>query len=208
MITPDYDIIPLIEEDTPIDSRGKLFETEYPPDHMIHEVIASFDGELRCKIIIGEEDYELELETNVPSAIPIAGESETVTAFFEGDGTVFFASISFLGMHALPVALDKSILHFHPEQGISVMLDFTDALSEAAGWDEVIDKHVQLRTPGGAITNIKRSSANFQWRENRLYCYLPCGQEYKIRICYQIENEEWTEWSDWLTIKPRRKMSL
>ena len=205
-------------------SEPIIKEIEIPEKHCLHAISAMFEGcDLKCYVEPSEnntnQSWALELENGASSIIP---QETTDTRFklmfvpyeIRDNPQILFANAEIVLVGAVPFSwfedfeLLSSCFHYHPEQGVFISIDLSVPLDIAKGCDDVLEKHVQIRSADMSVIDIVESSGNFEWRDDELLCRgLRCGQEYSIRVRYKTE-DGWIDWSDRVNFTPKRKMSL
>jgi hypothetical protein len=198
-----------------IPKEGSIFRKtyDYPHATLLHELIAIYRNcNIVCTISAGGEECDLLPQNGVPELINlevVASTFDVTIDFLEVEENAIISNmmVDLLSLKAVPVKMNDVKIIKNPEQGISIAFDFTDALDVASGEDECASKEVQIRMPNGSVVTIDKSSLNFYWRQDILYCNVPCGYEHTVRIRYTADKLQ-IDWSDWLKFTPRRKMTL
>ena len=187
----------------------------YPENTYLYELLALFSGcDLVCKLQINDEELIQDVKSGVKQDIQIgqvgSNQECQITLEFSNineDASLSYLSISVIEMLSIPVKVSDIFVKQHPQQGFTICLDFTDALMVAVGNNEIISKKVQIKNPASQVDTVTKSSVNYVWKQDVLYCVLTAGMPYYIRIKYDIEDQS-VDWSPWLKIMPKRKMSL
>lgn len=204
----------VINEKTHIGKDGlKFVIKDAPSKHCLDNMMVVFDGEELMSTVeiegVGKEVHPL-TSTNL---VYMAFEDEgTITCTLTStEETVLHCFILyFIDMSAKPLALlDEHIVN-HPEYSMNIGVNLQNAFDIFAGWDEVEEIHAQLKHADGQVDNIRGSTPNYIWRGKSLHMRVPIvASSYYFRIRYKVvDDEEWMEWSNWLTLNPKRKMTL
>lgn len=182
----------------------------FPTLTYLGQIFAMFDGcglFMRGKIL--DEKIELKLENNVWTDIPVnivgAFVDISITALNpNSDARLSLMIASFVERHNMPIEMSDVKIKHKPEQGMSIMFDFSNAVDIARGCEEYLDREVQLLNSQAKVFSIKKDTSNFFWRNDKLYCKLPLVEKHKIRFRYE-SRLGWSEWSDWLEFICKRK---
>jgi len=191
-------------------------DVDMPHNTIFNELIAVFQScDLIACITIEDEIYEEDLISGVASSIEsdiIANHVsvELVPTNVKDDALISYVAVYPLSLGSIPVRTSDIEILMHPKHGSLVAFDFNNALEISAGAEMVQNKTVQLRASDGNICTISKSSVNYEWVRNILYCYgggvMP-GYEHAVRIKYDTA-EKSVDWSKWLIFVPERKMTL
>ncbi len=202
----------LIAEDIELTEEWKKRFKWPNPELVLNTVRAVFAGSsFNCCVKVKGDNDEVKLESGVASAISLTeNEYKTFTITLIPSFPVHITSIeaNFTPLDpeasaAIPINIDDVRVVLHPEHAMQVMFDFTYAIEACMGSFAQTQKEVEIRNPGGPSCFIRKSSPNFSWRKQKLFCKLPLG-EHRMRI--RLNHE--AHWSEWIFFKVTRRMTL
>lgn len=190
-------------------STTMSFDVDIPDLFHPTEVLATFVGDaLKATICASDFIQELSINSGCPCPIDLPDQKQSVklTVISSSETDVSLLAIGFTNMEAIPVFLDESRIVDHPEHGRVVGFDLS-CIEDYAGFEEIIEKQVQIRNADGSINTFITAPPKFVWRDKMLVCDLPTGYQNSIRVRYRT-SKHWVAWSNWLSFTPQRKMTI
>ncbi len=189
---------------------------QYIKGTFLNQVIAIFKGcDLLCSIESEDEMCVIPLSSGASEKITIEndGNDQELTIELEAiditkDPLITYFGISMINMIPTAIAESDIKLAYYPKRpGFTITFDFTYALVVASGIEKYQSKEVQIKYADGTIVTVKKSTSNFLWIRDKLYCNLPSGQTCAMRFRYSTKNDT-LDWCNWLSFTPKRKMTL
>ncbi len=176
----------------------------------IDSIFSIFRGKVRCNLITENENISIRLQSGAVqnviilkscTKLKITLQSERATQIGLVSVTTTVPQQPYCSLYELGIPIDiKDIKIIHkPEMGYQIAFNFNRAIKILGSTEE--RKEVEIKN-AVMRTKIRRSSENFQWRGNVLFCRLVVG-EYKLRM--KVKKGEWSEWLDFKCRRPYSK---